>query len=114
MSVDVLNACANYQALADLSSLALRHARERNWDALAALREQEAMVIAQLCSAEAEQPSAGAERTRMEALLVQTLNNQHEALALLLSWRDEVTGQLRSIISSRKLARAYGDDAARA
>lgn len=98
-----------YEQLAEASAEALRHSRERNWEAFAALREREAAILAQLDAAGPLQAQAGPERARIEALITQILDNQRQAQALLAPWREEVAAQLRSTGSSRKLAQAYGD-----
>jgi flagellar protein FliT len=113
MPVDTAAIRAAYEALAELSAQALRHTRERDWEAFAALREREAALLAQLQAFGRERIEGGPELAHIEALIRRILDTQRQAQALLAPWRDEVAAQLRSTGSSRKLAQAYGEHALR-
>jgi flagellar protein FliT len=102
-----------YEALAGITSTMLAAARIEDWDALVTLQAESAALVTTLQRDEALQSEAPAtlsasQRQQKAALIVQMLADDGELRQLVAARMKQLSNQMHSASTVRKLTRAYG------
>jgi flagellar protein FliT len=99
---------ALYEAMAAIASTMLAAARAQDWDALVTLEAESAAHVATLQREEPLVVLSVQQRERKAALIEQMLADDGELRRLIAARMEQLSNEMNSANTERKLSRAYG------